>query len=146
MTASHHIVVAVLLAGWVAAWLGWMFDGEIRHAIIRWVLPARWTWDVVFLEDDYPIPVSVMSNDELTAAIAGSARMPRFLIGILTCPRCMSAHLAWVGLLPVAVAHLVLAVAACGFYGTIVQLAELALLPLCWGFGAWAGHHVFTRK
>lgn len=123
-------LATLLLAGWVTAWLEWMFRGEIRHAIIRWVLPKSWTHDLVCLDDGDPIPLAAMDQDQLSAAIIASS-IPAFWRGVLTCPRCMSAHLSGVGLL---------------FVACYVPWPAFPLLPLVWATSARAGLWLFVKN
>lgn len=140
----------VLLSGWTAAWLEWLFRGEIRHAIVRWLLPPAWTQDVVGMDGDEVIPVEFLSSDDLSAAIAASYTMPAFLRGILTCPRCMSAHVAGAGALLLTACR---AWSLLGFWlggANGCQLLSEAIatalcLPLVWATGAFVGYKLFIK-
>lgn len=102
-----------LTTGWTAAWYMWMFQAEIRHAIIyRW-FPEEWLGGVDI--DD----VMLMDNDELSTFIAAS-EAPAFLRGLLVCPRCVSAYTSLVGTLMV-----------------LPLIDSLLLAPLVWASSAF---------
>jgi len=118
----NELTIAILTAGWTAAWLEWMFRGDILHLLIR-LLPKKWTRDIATDED---MPLMAMTNYELMMAIAGSQSLPRFFRGIFSCPRCMSAHVAGIG--------------------SIIALSSgevTWLVPLTWATGAWLGFKLF---
>lgn len=132
MTAIQPLFALLALSGWVAAWLEWMFRGDIRHAVVRWVLPKRWTHDVVLLDPDdkEPIPLMAMDNAEISAAILASS-IPAFWRGVLTCPRCMSAHLSGVGSLCVML---------------YIPWQAWAVVPLIWASSARLGLWIFCKN
>lgn len=114
------LIVTLLLAGWVAAWINWLFNGEIRQFVIskfprKWIGQADRT-DIMFL-----------TKDELMKFICTVDGMPEFLRGVLTCPLCMSAHVAGVGTILAAYPIYVL---SGGFW---------SLIPLVWAAAAVVG-------
>jgi hypothetical protein len=132
MVASTLLSLA-LLSLWVAAWLRWVFEGDIRQFLFAKVFPARWR------AGRAPEEVLHMMKDEITSFLAIESAAPEFVNGVLGCPVCLSAHLAAAGLPFVAVAT----VASAGTGGQLV--AGLSLLPLLWAAGAWVGNRLHSK-
>lgn len=88
-------IVTLLLAGWVAAWCNWLFNGEIRQFVVS-RFPRRWIGSKDRSE------IAHMSRDEFMMFVCTVGGMPEFLRGVLTCPLCLSAHIAGVGTILVA--------------------------------------------
>lgn len=85
------LVIALLLAGWVAAWINWLFNGELRQFAVSKFFPRRWIGDTDRTE------ILFMTQEEFMTFACTVNGMPEFLRGVMTCPLCMSAHVAGVG-------------------------------------------------
>lgn len=114
------IIVTLLLAGWVAAWCNWLFNGEIRQFVVS-RFPRRW------LGSRDRSDIVHMGRDEFTLFVCTVDGMPEFLRGVLTCPLCLSAHIAGAGAILAARPIYVL---SGGFW---------ELIPLAWAAAAVIG-------
>lgn len=86
------IIITILLAGWVAAWLNWTFNGELRQFIVS-RFPRKWIGPVDRID------IVHMDRDEFLIFLCTVSGMPEFLRGVLSCPLCLSAHIAGAGAL-----------------------------------------------
>lgn len=120
--------VLALVSLWVAAWLHWVFSGEIRQFLFAKVFPQAWrasyTPDEVLMEDDFETFLSVVST------------APLFVRGVLGCPGCLSAYISAAGTL----------------IGVVVLFAMLVppfvcifVAPLIWAGSAWVGHRLYQH-
>ena len=115
------LIITLLLAGWVAAWINWLFNGELRQFAVSKFFPSRWIGNTDRTEILY------MTQDELMTFICTVDGMPEFLRGVLTCPLCMSAHVAGVGAI---IAAYPIYAASGGYW---------MLIPLVWATAAVVG-------
>lgn len=116
------IIVALLLAGWTSAWLNWIFNGEIRQFMIAKFFPTAW------LGGRDRVDIQYMNQEEIVTFLCGSSSAPEFIRGVLSCPLCLSAHIAGVGAL----------FAARAVYTFSGGLWEL--VPLVWASAAVFGY------
>lgn len=84
------MVITGLIAGWTAAWINWLFNGELRQFVVS-KFPRRWIGDTDRTD------IAFMDKEEFMRFVCTTAGMPEFLRGILSCPLCMSAHVAGTG-------------------------------------------------
>ena len=84
------LILTLLLAGWVAAWSNWLFNGEIRQFIVS-KFPRKWIGATDRTD------IAFMNKDEFLRFVCTVGGMPEFLRGVLVCPLCLSAHIAGVG-------------------------------------------------
>lgn len=114
-------IAIILIAGWTAAWLSWLFYGEVRHWLTA-LMPE--TWRVLS-----PQEILDMDTNSLELHLVALSKAPRFVVGVMLCPRCMSAHVAVAGTLIVAFA------------------TDLPILitPLMWATGAYVGLNLHTK-
>ena len=136
MDPISHAAFALLLTAlnglWVAAWLHWIFGGEIRHWVVRYLFPSKW------LGGERRDAIKFLSHDEMDMYIATNLSMPAFLRGVMTCPGCMSAHLSYLGLLAF--------YAACFLVSSYdLILASLPAFPLVWAGSAFTGRALFSK-
>lgn len=124
MTILPVLIYVALIAGWVAAWLFWIFDGEIRHFIYAYLAPKSWRNDRERSE------IMCMTSDDIEMFLATEAGGPKFLSGVLSCPGCSS---AWVS-----ASGVVLLYASLG----LLPWLEYALAPLVWASAAYLGHRI----
>lgn len=110
-----------MVAGWTAAWLNWLFNGEIRQFIIAKFFPDRWIGGWSRLD------ILHMNNEELMMFLCTASGIPEFIRGVSTCPLCLSAYIAGFGAL----------LSARAIYYTSGGLWEL--IPLVWALGAVIG-------
>lgn len=116
------IIALILIAGWTAAWLHWMFDGDIRRFLFAKVFPTSWRGG------REPTDIMLMSGEEFMMFLGIESSAPAFVNGVLSCPACSSAYVSAVGI--------VLAL-----FGGILTCNLLAV-PLVWAAAAWAGHRL----
>ena len=114
------VVIVTLIAGWNAAWLYWIFNGEIRHALFAFVFPESWRAgrdkkDLLMLD-----------REDFEIFLAAESSAPAFVRGVLGCPGCLSAYVSVTGT----------ALGTAGFFFPIF------LVPLVWASAAWAGHRL----
>jgi hypothetical protein len=114
------LVSVALIAGWTAAWLNWLFNGELRQFVVS-KFPDRW------ISGTSRSDIQHMSQDEFMIFMCTVSGMPEFLRGVLTCPLCLSAHVAGVGAI---LAARTIYTAAGGSWEVI---------PLAWAAGAVIG-------
>ncbi len=113
------LLLILLVAGWTAGWLNWLFNGELRQFLVS-KFPRRWIGDIDRDE------IAHMSAEDFMIFMCTSGSMPEFLRGVLTCPLCLSAHIAGAGTILAARA--------------IIQVGGLwELIPLVWATGAVIG-------
>lgn len=113
------LVFVLLGALTVAALLNWTFEGEIRHLMVA-SFPER------MLAGCPRSKLLLMTQEELTMFICGASDLPMFFRKLLTCPRCMSAHLS---------AFATLLALMTGLYWPVA--------PLVWAASAWLGYKLF---
>jgi hypothetical protein len=126
----------VLVALWVAAWLHWVFAGDIRQFLFAKVFPRRWRGSRTPGEL-LALPSSNVSSENIGSFLVLESRAPAFVNGVLGCPGCLSAHLSAIGT--------VAAVAVVTDWGTLEALPFAASLPLVWAAGAWIGHRLHAK-
>lgn len=114
------VLVTLLLAGWVAAWCNWLFNGEIRQFVVS-RFPRKW------IGSRDRSDIAHMGQEEFMMFVCTVDGMPEFLRGVLTCPLCLSAHIAGAGAL----------LAARPIYLLSGGLWEL--IPLAWAAAAVIG-------
>lgn len=114
------LVLVALVAGWTAAWLNWLFNGELRQFVVS-KFPDRW------ISGTSRSDILHMSQDEFMIFMCTVSGMPEFLRGVLTCPLCLSAHVAGVGAI----------LAARTIYTASGGAWEI--IPLVWAAGAVIG-------
>lgn len=114
------ILITILLAGWVAAWCNWLFNGEIRQFVVS-KFPRKW------IGSRDRSDIAHMGQVEFMQFVCTVGGMPEFLRGVLTCPLCLSAHIAGVGTLLAARPIYVL---SSGFW---------EIIPLAWAAAAVLG-------
>lgn len=124
-TSSMLLVVMapLLLTGWVAAWLNWCFNGEIRHAIVA-AFPEKWRNGVSRGD------ILDMDHDGLLVYLCAQSLAPEFLNRLLCCPACLSAYISAAGMLILLF---------------VVPLLMWPLLPLIWAAAAYAGLTLFRH-
>jgi hypothetical protein len=115
------LAITMLCSLWVAAWLNWLFVGEVRHLIVTF-FPARMLAGVPKCD------ILLMTHDELLMFICGKSELPMFFRKLLTCPLCMSAHVSTVGVI----------------FGLIAGL-PLGSAPLVWAASAWVGYKLHSK-
>lgn len=122
----------LLVSLWVAAWLHWFFERELRQFLFS-LSSENWRGGRDRQE------VLMLPKDEFEVFLAAESFAPAFLRGLLGCPGCFSAHLAAPGAL----------LAAAGFtvdWSTSVKFSDLLpsliILPLVWAASAWIGHRL----
>lgn len=113
------LIVVALVAGWTAAWLNWLFNGELRQFVVS-KFPARW------IGGQSRSDIAHMGQEEFMIFMCTVNGMPEFLRGVLTCPLCLSAHVAGAGTILASRAIL----QASGFW---------EMIPLVWATGAVIG-------
>jgi len=114
------LILIALIAGWTAAWLNWLFNGEIRQFIVS-KFPERW------ISGTSRSDICHMNQDEFMIFMCTVSGMPEFLRGVLTCPLCLSAHIAGAGTI----------LASRMIYTASGGIWERS--PLVWGTGAVIG-------
>jgi len=82
-------LTAIILGGWVGAWLNWTFVGHIRHYALA-LLPKK-------IRNIDRVTLASLTHDELQHYIICDLNVPEFLRRMLTCPTCFSFHCAWTG-------------------------------------------------
>lgn len=131
MTASDALAFFALIFAamsmWVAAWLHWVFHGEVRHFLIRFVFPDAWKGG---REDG---DIATMLPEDMETFLTLESDAPPFVRGLLTCPGCLSAHFSGYAAL--------MSGAALALLGAPVA-AAIALPILSWAPSAWAGHRL----
>lgn len=115
------LILTLLLAGWVAAWSNWIFNGEIRQVVVSKLFPRKWIGSVD--RND----IAYMNRDEFLIFLCTVSGMPEFVRGVMSCPLCLSAHIAGVGAL---IAVRPIYVLSGGFW---------ELIPLVWAAAAVVG-------
>jgi hypothetical protein len=118
----EHLIYLVLLSLWVSAWLGWSFQGEVRHFLFAYVFPSSWRAGFSRLE------MLGVLRDEFDMFLAATSNAPAFVRGLLGCPRCMSAWISAAGLAPL-----------------LLLGVDVWVLPLLWAAAAWVGHGIFDH-
>jgi len=113
----------VLLALWVAAWLTWLFDGQVRSWIVALSFQRSW---LVGVSRSH---ISDMDPAVLTVWLVAESTAPRKIRDLLSCPVCSSAYIAAVGLIQIAA----------------IAPSDLWLAPLIWAGGAFSGLKTFTK-
>lgn len=121
------ILSLVLVSLWVAAWLHWCFDGEIRHFLFAYVFPEAWR------AGREKSDVLTLPKDQFEIFLGAESMAPAFVRGVLGCPGCLSTYISMVGTV-FACFSLLLPAA-----GTWVSLL---CLPLIWAGAAWIGHRL----
>ena len=122
------VIAALAVSLWVAAWLYWLFSGDIRQFLFAYILPARW-------RSTYsPRDIMLTGSDGFDVFLATTTAIPLFIRGLFSCPGCMSAHLSSVGTLPA------LTLLWLGFGPSALLVA-----PFVWAGGAWVGHRLHSR-
>jgi hypothetical protein len=122
------ITITLLLAAWTAAWLNWLFNGEIRQFLASWLFPGHW------LGSRSRAAIAHMDNEEFMIFLCTSPGIPEFFRGVLTCPMCLSAHITGVGTLLVCRPIYTLS----GGYWE--------LIPLVWAAAAVIGYTCIQKK
>ena len=74
------LAAIVFVSFWVAAWLHWCFDGEIRQFLFSRVFPEPWRSGRERAE------VALMTGDEFEIFLAAESSAPNFVRGVLGCP------------------------------------------------------------
>ena len=116
------VLVSLLLCSlWVAAWLNWLFNGEVRNVLVV-CFPSR------MLADTPRSEILLKSPSDLTVFICGVSDIPMFFRKLLSCPRCLSAYVSAAGTL-------------------VAVFAGLPALPaiLVWAASAWIGLKLHTH-
>mgnify|MGYP003626247234 FL=1 len=122
MITEIILISLPLLSLWVAGWLHWIFNGQVRHFLFAYLCPAGWR------ADQSPAEIMLTSSDEFDMFLAAESQAPAFVRGVLACPACMSAYVSAVGLLFYAIA-----------FGP-----SIFILPLLWVGAAWVGHRLHS--
>jgi hypothetical protein len=130
---EFYITSVVAVSLWVAAWLHWLFVGDIRHFLFAKIFPEKWR------TERSPREILLMPTEEFEIFLGIESSAPMFVNGLLGCPGCSSAYLSAVGVVFTAPMLLL----ACGSIGEIITGA--CLLPLLWGGGAWLGHRLHAH-
>jgi len=113
------IILTALIAGWTAGWLNWLFNGELRQFLVS-KFPRPW------IGAHSRSDIAHMDQEEFMVFMCTVSGMPEFLRGVLTCPLCLSAHVAGVG--TILASRAILQVS--GFW---------EMIPLVWATGAVVG-------
>ncbi len=123
MQTTSILTCVLLLSLWTAAWLNWCFNGEIRNWIVA-LFPESWRGGTPRRE------ILDMAPEDLLLYLCATSTAPRFFSSVLTCPRCLSAHVAGVGAIII----------------TSAGVLDPWLIPLVWAAGAWVGLQLFSRS
>ena len=118
------LLCLLLVSGWVAAWLHWTFNGEIRQFLFLKVFPKKWRNDVA------PEHILVMSEEEFEVFVGMDSAAPVFIQKLLGCPGCFSNYVSLAGTALVVPAFLQM------------PWWTWFFLPLIWACGAWTGHRL----
>ena len=136
MIIGSTFAAITLVALWVAAWLHWVFDGEIRHFLFAKIFPKKWN------SGRDPSEILLFSSEEFEIFLGAECAAPAFLRGLLGCPGCLSAHLSVPATLMVSAAFLPWQPLVANPLNPILILVILCCLPFIWACGAWAGHRL----
>lgn len=133
---SALLTAAILTALWVAAWLHWTFNGEVRQFLFAFVLPASWR-SGRSRED-----VASMTQTDMETFLAIESAAPHIVNGALSCPGCLSAHLSVSG---TAFAWFALVAPQMTTTEWLPAAAAILAIPLVWSAGAWIGHRLYSH-
>jgi hypothetical protein len=114
------LLCAALLGGWTFMWLVWMLDADVRSWLAAGLFPGKW------LGARTRSSIASMSPTAFVKWLV-SSQVPLQVCQLVTCPRCLSAHLSAVGTL------LLAASGALSWW----------LAPLSWAAGAGIGNLLY---
>ena len=121
------ILALVLVSLWVAAWLHWFFDGELRNFLFAKIFPKSWQGG------RSPSDILTLPKAEFEMFLGAESMAPGFVRGVLGCPGCFSTYISGAGTL---LAFLGLLWPSCGL------LVALFVTPIIWAPAAWVGHRL----
>ena len=121
------LLCLLLVSGWVAAWLHWTFEGEIRQFLFMKVFPKSW------LGETAPEKILTMDDEEFEIFVGMDSQAPVFFQKLLTCPGCFSNYASIAGTAATVPLFLQMPWYAWG------------LIPLVWACGAWIGHRLYNH-
>ena len=117
---TELLLAIALLALWTAGWLHWMFQGHLRQFTTSRLFPESWRGG------RGPRELALMDEDDFTVFLAAECQAPPFVRGVLSCPICLSAHLAAIGSF------------------LLLPFIPLMSWPLVWAGAAYVGHRLHS--
>ena len=114
------LLCAALLGGWTFMWLVWSFDADVRSWVVACVFPRKW------IGERSRSSIALMSPTAFVKWLVSSGT-PMSVCQLITCTRCLSAHLAGAGSILLVVSGAV----------------SIWLVPLVWAAGAGIGNLLY---